>query len=158
MVKRMDRAGEQTDLAARAAEIVRPAVEGLGFELVETTFRRERQGWVLRLVIFRPEGVGVEDCARVSREAGYLLEGDDPLPGSYHLEVSSPGLDRPLRSAADFRRYPGHLVRIVLADEPEPLVGRIGAADEEAVEIDTGGETARIAYAAMLKARLEIEF
>ena len=150
---------EQGDLAGRVADIVRPVVEDLGFELVETIFRRERQGWVLRLVIFSPDGVTLDDCVRVSREAGYLLEVEDPLPGSYNLEVSSPGLDRPLTCAADFRRYPGHPVRIILEGEPEPLVGRIGAAGDEAVEIELdGGGAVEVAYGRLIKARLEIEF
>lgn len=148
--------GDRMDLAARVADLVRPVVEDMGFELVETTFRRERPGWVLRLVIFSPAGVTLDDCVRVSREAGYLLEAEDPLPGAYHLEVSSPGLDRPLTCAADFRRYPGHPVRVVLADEPEPLVGRIGAVGDDAVEIETGEGVTRVEYGRLVKARLEI--
>ncbi len=149
---------EPGDIEGRIAALVRPVVDDFGFELVEIVFRRENHGWILRLVIFSPTGVTLDDCARVSREAGYLLEVEDLVPGRYRLEVSSPGLDRPLRNAADFRRYPGHAVRLVLIDAPEPVVGRIGEVDEQRVVIELDDRSMEVPYALIVKAHLVIEF
>jgi len=149
---------EPRTLEGRIAGIVRPVVEDLGFELVELTLRPENKGLALRLVIFTPVGVTLDDCAAVSREVGYLLEVEDPIPGRFRLEVSSPGLDRPLMTAADFRRYPGHLVRVVRADAPEPISGRIGEVGDDRVEILTAEGKAEVLYGLLLKAKLEIEF
>ncbi len=150
---------DRRDLEGRIEAIVKPVVEDLGFELVETTFRRESNGWVLRLVIFSPAGVSLDDCARVSHEVGYLLEVEDPVPGRYSLEVSSPGLDRPLKTAADFRRYPGKPVRLILINEPEPVTGRIAGVDDDQVRIELDdGTVIDVAYGELIKAKLVIEF
>jgi len=90
---------------------VRDFAEGLlptmGLELVDVQFRREGHGWVLRLFIDREEGVTVDHCADVSREIGQFLDVEDLIGHPYHLEVSSPGLERPLKSMRDFQRFVG---------------------------------------------------
>lgn len=96
-------------------------VEFAGMELVHVEARRESGGMVLRLYIDREGGVTLDDCARVSRQVSAELDADDPLPGRYILEVSSPGLDRPLSKERDFQRFSGQTVRIVTA---APLQGQ----------------------------------
>ena len=96
-------------------------VEFAGMELVHVEARRESGGIVLRLYIDREGGVTLDDCARVSRQVSAELDADDPLPGRYTLEVSSPGIDRPLTKERDFQRFSGQTVRIVTA---APLHGQ----------------------------------
>ena len=101
------------------AALLEPVVEATGFELVHLELVTGSQA-VLRLYIDAPGGVEVDDCEQVSREVSALLDVEDPLPGSYHLEVSSPGLDRPLTKPAHFERFAGEEVRVWLR---EPLEG-----------------------------------
>jgi ribosome maturation factor RimP len=97
-----------------------PVLEEIGLELVEVQFRREQSGWVLRLVIDKQEGVSLDDCAAVSREIGQLLDIEDFIDQAYNLEVSSPGLNRPLKSMADFQRFIGRKAKIKTI---EPISG-----------------------------------
>jgi ribosome maturation factor RimP len=138
--------------------LIEPVLNDLGYELVEVQFRREGHGQVLRVIIFRPEGIGVEDCARVSREVSHLLDVEDLIDHAYHLEVSSPGLDRPLKTARDFTRYRGSQVHVILAETGEELTGVIGDIGEEKVflETDQGGRT--IPLSLVKKAKLVINF
>ncbi len=105
------------------AELLRPQAERVasreGCTLVDVRHLHEDGGWVLRVVIDHPGGVQVEHCARVSRQLSALLDVEDLLPGAYRLEVSSPGLDRPLLVAADFRRYAGHRVRVLASQDDD---------------------------------------
>src|SRR5437762_13869025 len=94
-----------------------------GLEVWDIQSRREGGGHVVRVFIDRPgpasspeESVSIEDCAEVSREIGTILDVDDPLPFTYTLEVSSPGLDRPLRDADDYRRFTGRMAKVVVAE------------------------------------------
>ena len=104
----------------RLLGILEPAVEAMGFELADVDVHLGRRG-VLRLYIDREGGVTLDDCQRVSEQVGALLDVEDPLPGSYNLEVSSPGFDRRLRTRAHFERFVGERVRIELR---EALQGR----------------------------------
>ncbi len=88
-------------LIDRIWSLLEPVARSEGMEILEVEYRRESIGWVLRLFIDREEGVSVDDCARVSRVAGDLLDVADMIPNPYHLEVSSPGLNRPLRKWED---------------------------------------------------------
>jgi len=89
-----------------------PVLEELGFELVEVQYRREQNGWVLRLVIDKQDGINLADCAAVSREISQLLDIEDFIDQAYSLEVSSPGLNRSLKSMADFERFVGRKAKI----------------------------------------------
>jgi len=100
--------------------LLEPAVSRLGYELVGVEYHGGRRA-LLRVYIDREGGVSVEDCQRVSRQVSGLLDVEDPIPGPYTLEVSSPGLDRPLFREADFRRFAGRVVRI---RTDVPLEGR----------------------------------
>lgn len=101
-----------TDLLTHVQELVQPVLDEFGLECVDLEFKREAQGQVLRIFIDKPGGVTLDDCVNVSREVGSLLEVEDPIRSAYRLEVSSPGLDRPLKKAADFERFAGQPVKI----------------------------------------------
>jgi ribosome maturation factor RimP len=92
--------------------LLEPVVRSEGLELIEVEYRREPHGWVLRLFIDRDDGISVEDCARISQVAGDLLDVADPIPNPYHLEVSSPGLNRPLRKLEHFRRHIDKIIEV----------------------------------------------
>jgi len=89
-----------------------PVLDEKGCELVDLEYQREGQGWVLRLFIDQPGGITLDTCAEVSREISVLLEVEDPIETAYNLEVSSPGLDRPLTKVSDYERFSGRLVKI----------------------------------------------
>ncbi len=94
--------------------LVEPLLGNLGYELVELEFGGGRGSGTLRVYIDRAEGVGIEDCERVSREISALLDVHDPIPTAYRLEVSTPGLDRVLRTPAHFARFAGARVEVEL--------------------------------------------
>jgi hypothetical protein len=105
----------------------------MAFELVETEFVRENSDWYLRVYIDKPGGINIDDCERLSREFSDLLDREDFILQAYILEVSSPGLDRPLKTEADFRRYAGELLEVLL------LPGARGARNAQGGEQDGAG-------------------
>lgn len=109
------------NLLQEVRQVVEPILESQGFELVDLEYQRERQGWVLRIYLDREGGVSLEDCAGLSHEVGTILEVKDLIPSSYILEVSSPGLTRPLKKPEDFNKFRNQMVKIKLY---EPLEGR----------------------------------
>ncbi len=122
-------AAGDTALIKRLTDLLEPVVEDHGLELAELQFRREAPGWVLRLVLDSEQGVGIDDCARVSREVSHLLEVEDPIEQAFHLEVSSPGLDRPLKREQDYRRCRGKRAKIVCRApiaEQTVFIGELG--------------------------------
>jgi len=141
--------------------ILGPLLEAEGLSLVDIDYKWERGGWVLRVLIDREQGITLDDCARVSRECGQLLDVDNIIPMSYHLEVSSPGLERPLKKVEDFIKYSGRRVRIKTKD---PVSGRrnfkgdlLGCADEKVMVKVNGSEVFSIPLSSILKANLEVE-
>jgi ribosome maturation factor RimP len=141
--------------------VARPVLEELGLELLEVQYRREQNGWVLRLIIDRVDGVSLDDCAAASREIGQLLDIEDFIDQAYNLEVSSPGLDRPLKSMDDFKRFTGRKAKIKttapIAGE-HVFIGRIQQTDGETIILDVGPKEVRIPFPEVAKARLEVEF
>jgi len=148
----------QDPVVGKIALLVEPVLEDLGYELVEIQFRREQHGQVLRVIIFSKAGIGVGDCARVSREVSHLLDVEDLIDQAYSLEVSSPGLDRPLKSEKDFARYLGAKVGIVLADSAETLSGAIKGVDSQQVEISGDDGLVKVPLDLIKKAKLVIDF
>lgn len=145
----------------RVERILGPLLDAEGFSLVDVEYKRERRGWILRVFIDKEGGVTLEDCARVSREFGQLLDVEDIIPTSYHLEVSSPGLDRPLKKEEDFVKYSGRKVRI---KTKEQISGRrnfkgalLGCTEGKVMVKVEGSEVFAIPFSAILKANLEIE-
>ena len=111
----------ETGIAARIAAILEPVAHGLGYRLVRVRLTG-MNGLTLQVMAERPDGeFAIEDCERLSRAISPVLDVEDPIDRAYHLEVSSPGIDRPLVRASDFPRFAGHEVRIELA---EALAGR----------------------------------
>ena len=106
--------------------------------------------------------MSIDDCEQVNREISTILDVEDPLPFAYTLEVSSPGLDRPLRHAADYRRFAGRLAKIVVSqpvDRQTHFEGRLGGVDDDSVVIETKpGKKQLIPLALVTRARLEVEF
>ena len=94
--------------------LIEPVVTGLGYELVGVEYLAQGRHSLLRVYVDSDAGITVDDCADVSRQLGAMLDVEDPLPGAYSLEVSSPGVDRPLFEAADFERFSGQQARIRL--------------------------------------------
>ena len=92
--------------------ICRSVVESLGYELVDLQFVKEYQKWVLRVFIDHDEGIGLDDCEKVSKALSSALDEEDPIPHNYVLEVSSPGLDRPLKNEKDFERFKGYRIKV----------------------------------------------
>jgi len=103
---------DEQSLLARVRVLVEPLCEYEGVELVHTEYQRESRGRVLRLYIDRYGGVTLEDCAHISRQVGDLLDIELEEMGPYSLEVSSPGVDRPISSKRDFARFEGEAVRV----------------------------------------------
>lgn len=139
----------------------RPLAESLcdaeGVELIQLQYQRERGGRILRLVIDRPGGVTLEDCASVSRELGDLLDVHLPDLGPYHLEVSSPGPHRPLQRAEDFERFRGQRVKIRTrraVDGQKNFSGVLEGLSGQTVRINTGRATVAIPIDGISKAHL----
>jgi ribosome maturation factor RimP len=151
---------ERGELLDRLWKLLEPVVESRGLELLEVEFQRETRGWVLRLYIDREEGgVTLDDCTAVSREVGDLLDVKDPIDHPYHLEVSSPGLDRPLRRPKDFQRWAGHRVRIMVSGPRKKTIqGVLSGLQDETVEIETALGPQRVPLKEIAKARLVYEW
>ena len=149
------------NISAEVAALLRPVVEEAGLELVEVQYRQEPVGWTLRIIIYKDDGISVDDCAKVSREASYLLDVEDLIPHKYHLEVSSPGLDRPLKSERDFERNMDAKISLIVVDsggKNRDFVGLVKKVlnGEITVLTEAGLEVFRIEN--IVKAKLVIEF
>ena len=95
-------------------EMALPIAQRLGYELVEAEYVKEGPNWFLRIYIDKPGGITIDDCQAMNDEIGPVIDREDPIEGSYFFEVSSPGLDRPLKSERDFEKYKGELVEVNL--------------------------------------------
>ena len=140
-----------------------------GLDVWNIQSRRETVGHVVRVFIDRPgpaaspeESVSIEDCERVSREIGTILDVEDPLPFAYTLEVSSPGLDRPLRDAGDYSRFAGRLAKVVVSeavDNQKAFEGRLRGVDQENVLLEAAnGRMHRLPWRLIARGRLDVEF
>lgn len=150
----------ETATVAQIRQLVEPVLADLGYELVELQLRNERVGLVLRFIIHREGGLTLDDCSTVSRTVGPLLEVEDPIGKPYHLEVSSPGLDRPLTTTRDFERNRGQKVTITfrIGDKTQTVTGHIAGADDILVTVTVDGAPEQIALTTIVKAMLVIEF
>lgn len=149
-------------LLERVSALAEPLLENMGLELVDVEYKNEHGGWILRLYIDKPGGVTIDDCSDVSREFGTLLDVEDVMTGSYSLEVSSPGLDRPLVKERDFVKYAGSKAKIKTR---KPVDGRknfkatIESASDGVVSVvDFDGGKYNIEISNIDKARLIVEF
>ena len=148
-------------LLEEVRQVIEPLLQSQGFELVDLEYQREPQGWVLRIYLDLEGGVTLDDCAEVSGEIGAVLEVKDVIPNPYVLEVSSPGLTRPLRKPEDFNKFRNRLVKIKLY---EPLEGRknfkgtLLGLEGEKVRLEIEGRVYELPLQGIAKANLEIEF
>jgi ribosome maturation factor RimP len=135
-------------LPPRVQELAEQAAAAHGVELMEAQLRRQGRRPVLSVVLDADAPVEADVVERVSKELSHLLDEDDPLPGSYVLEVTTPGLDRPLRTARDFRRQRGHEVRVTRAvagsDATTSVQGIVAAVDDQAVTLEVDGGQLRL--------------
>lgn len=144
-------------LRERLIALIEPLIGRLGYELVELEHSAGRGSAVVRLFIDSPEGVGLADCERVSREVSALLDVEDPIPTAYTLEVSSPGFDRLLRTPAHFARFVGSRVLVELNMPREGrrrYTGTLLSADEAGIALEVDGQRVAMPFAEIGKARL----
>ena len=153
----------------RIREIAARVADSYGLLIDEVLMRREGKADVLRVIVDRPgpgatpeESVSITDCERVSQELSTILDVEDLLPETYTLEVSSPGLDRPLRGAGDYVRFAGRLAKIVTRqpiNRQTAFAGRLrGMEGDDVLFENEGGKLIRLPLSAIRRARLEVEF
>jgi ribosome maturation factor RimP len=163
------------DVVERVREIAGRIAASYGLEIYDVQYRREGPGLVLRVRLDRPwhgrrpdaaeESVTVEDCARISRDLSAILDVEDVVPGAYVLEVSSPGLDRPIRNAAEYSRFEGRRAKVVVREAIDGQMffkGRLGGMEEGDVPaviiVTDDGRRHRVPIGAITRANLEVEF
>lgn len=138
-------------------ELLEPAIERLGYELSDLEVKLGGKHGALRVFIDKPDGIGLDDCEKVSLAVSALLDVEDPLPGHYDLEVSSPGLDRKLTKIEHFQRFEGETVKVRMRF---PIEGRrrfrgtLVSSDEENIVVDVDGESHTLPVATIDTARL----
>jgi ribosome maturation factor RimP len=164
--------GGFTQLIDQIRGVAERVARSYDLEIFDVQFRRESPGWVLRIFLDLPStdgqpapadaSVTVQDCERVSRDLSAILDVEETIPQSYTLEVSSPGLDRPLRVAADYRRFAGRIAKIVVSeavDGQKHFEGRLKGLEHDSVVIETTpGKRQLIPLTLITRARLEVEF
>ena len=146
-----------TALRDRLITLIEPLLVQLGYELVELEFAPARSHGSLRIFIDRPEGIGISDCERVSREVSALMDVEDPIPTAYSLEVSSPGDDRVLRTHAHFERFKGSRVLIELVaprDGRRRYTGVLQEVSATGVALEVDRQRVDVPFGEIAKARL----
>jgi len=130
-------------------------------ELIDLEYRREGRGWVLRLFIDKEGGITLDDCARASQEIGTVLDVEDFIGTPYSLEISSPGLNRPLKNEKDFIKYRDYLIKVKTfdpIDNRRNFKGKLREISDGRIEMEIDGGVVTIPLANVAKANLEIEF
>jgi ribosome maturation factor RimP len=161
--------GLETDVVDRIRAIAERVAASFGLEVFDVQFRREAPGMVLRVQIDRPgpaataeESVSVDDCAKISRDLSAILDVEDVVPTAYTLEVSSPGLDRPLRRPDDYTRFAGRRARLVMrvkVDGQTFFLGRLAGLDGDTILLDGDDHKRhRLPLGAVTRANLEVDF
>ncbi|MEY4095766.1 MAG: Ribosome maturation factor RimP [Acidobacteriota bacterium] len=153
----------------RVRELATRVASSYGLDIFDVELKREGGQQVLRVIVDRPgpsatpeESVSIDDCARVAEELGTLLDVEEVMPGEYTFEVSSPGLDRPLRTADDYRRFAGRWAKIVTSEPVQrqtAFAGRVKGVDGEDVLFESEGKKLmKLPLRLISRARLDIEF
>ncbi len=138
-----------------------PVVTGMGYELIEIEHFPNSKHGVLRLYIDKASGINIDDCSAVSRQISALIDVEDPVRGQFNLEVSSPGLDRPLKRLQDYQQFIGEVVKIKTSlpqAGQRNFKGRLVSVDEQTVVIETDVEEISLPITAIDKARLVPQF
>ena len=147
-------------IEGKISELAQKVAGPMGFTVEAVEISGSGRRPVLRIYIDKEGGVNIADCEAVSREMSALLDVEDVMQGAYILEVSSPGLDRPLRKPADFARQTGKLARVVTKEPFEGqtfMIGRIVEAGGDFFTLNVGEREVKIPYEAVTRARLEVE-
>ena len=138
-------------------KLLEPTIERLGYELTDLEVRLSGQGGLLRLTIDKPDGIDLDDCEKVSQAVSALLDVEDPVPGNYNLEVSSPGLDRKLTKVEHFQRFEGETLKVTMRF---PIEGRrrfrgtLVSSDDENIVVEVDGESHSLPLTMIDTARL----
>jgi len=157
------------DVVEQVRTVAARVAASYGLDIFDVQFRREAAGMVLRVRIDRAgpaataeDSVSVEDCAAISRDLSAVLDVEDIVPTAYTLEVSSPGLDRPLRGADDFRRFAGRRAKLVMREAVDGQTffkGRLGGVEDGRVVIETEDRRRHLVPIGIItRANLEVEF
>ena len=149
------------EIIDRIRTLAEPMLRDVDIELVEIQYRREGRGWVLRLYIDKEGGVTLEDCTHVSHEINRHLDVEDFIFAPYTLEVSSPGLSRPLKTEKDFLKYRNHRIKVMTCDPIEKrrqFKGTLLGFFENQIEMELDEGIVTIPLSNVVKAHLEIEF
>lgn len=145
----------------RVEALIAPVIAEKGLELVQVEYVKEGAHWYLRLYIDKEGGVDLDDCTHISHSVSEILDKEDPIPQAYMLEVSSPGLERPLRKEEDFARFQGELVR-VLTKEPfegyQEFTGYLVGLVDDHIVLEYKEESIKIPRSLVEKAHLALEF
>ncbi len=159
-----------SQLDEQIVELIQPILDDLGLELVDLVYQRENRGWMLRFYLDKEGGINLDNCAEASREISAILDVEDLIGSAYTLEVSSPGINRPLKKSRDFERFAGQNVKIKTLSAIDPdqrgrarktFVGMLDGLDGSEVLITLPGKSATqisIALEQIDCANLEFEF
>ena len=137
--------------------LLEPGIERQGYELSDLEAKLSGKGGVLRIFIDHPDGISLEDCEKVSQAVSALLDVEDPLPGQYSLEVSSPGLDRKLTKVEHFQRFTGEVVKVQMRfpiEGRKRFRGTLVSSNDENIVVDVDGESHSLPMATIDTARL----
>lgn len=149
------------EIVKQVEDLLQPILEAQGVELVELQLLRPRRGRsTLRIFLDREGGITLEEISRISRVLGELLDVHDVIPESYHLEVSSPGLTRPLKKPADYQRYVGRVVRITTRapwDGRQVHRGVLQGLKDDQVSLQEGDKLYHIPLKEIARARLDLD-
>lgn len=153
---------ETKRIVNKVSQLVEPVVHEFGMEIVDVEFRPERGRWILRVFIDKEGGITVDDCASVSRELGDLIEAEDIIDYPYVLEISSPGLNRPLRKESDFIRSIGKMVKLKMSrpiNRRRNFTGRLANVREGVISLLVDeNNLVELPLKEIDKARLKYEF
>jgi ribosome maturation factor RimP len=148
-------------LTDQVHDLVAPLAEEEGLELLEVQYKQEQKKWYLRLIIDKRGGISIDDCERLSRKADPVIDENVDIRQSYYLEVQSPGLDRPLKTQADFARYVGTDVELTFyqkLDGKKKIQGTLLAHDKDSLTLDVNGTEQAFDLPAVAQVKRVINF
>ncbi len=151
----------EQNIISNIKELLEPILHEHNLELFDIEYKGANRKGVLRVFIDKEQGVTIDDCAEVSRELGTLLDVHEVIPGSYTLEISSPGLTRPLRKPSDYMRFKGKTIKIKTIeniDDKNVFKGKLLDFVDDVVSLEAKGNNYLIPYSNIEKANLELEF
>jgi len=150
-----------TDRVRRIQEVIAPVLKMASVELVDIRLLPQKGRRILRLYIDKPGGVDLHDCATISREVSVRLDVHDVIPGKYTLEVSSPGIDRPLCTASDFQRNTGRTLKVTARGPDgaqQQMKGDLLSCEQDGIVLDVKGEKVSISFEDIQSAKVQPRF